>query len=52
VLRRLQLARQELEQAKLAARQEVAEIERIRDDLAQKRKEIESKHQRTRALLN
>jgi len=51
VLRRPQPARQELEQAKLTARQEVAEIERIRDDLAE-RKKIECKLQRTSALLN
>jgi peptidoglycan DL-endopeptidase CwlO len=51
-LRRLQLAKQELEQTKQAARQEVVEIEKIRADLAEKTKEIEARLRQTTALLN
>ena len=51
-LRRLQLAKQELEQTKLTARQKLTEIDKVRDDLKAKEAEVRKKLQRANALLS
>jgi peptidoglycan DL-endopeptidase CwlO len=49
-LRRLRLAKQQLDQTKLTARQKLTEIDKVRDDL--KAKEVRKKLQRANALLS
>jgi peptidoglycan DL-endopeptidase CwlO len=51
-LRRLRLAKQQLEQTKLTARQKLAEIDKVRDDLKAKEAEVRKKLQRANALLS
>jgi cell wall-associated NlpC family hydrolase len=51
-LRRLQLAKQQVEQTKLTARQKLAEIDKVRDDLKAKEAEVRKKLQRANALLS
>jgi len=51
-LRRLQLAKQELEQTKLTARQKLVEIDKVRDDLKAKEADVRKKLQRANALLS
>jgi cell wall-associated NlpC family hydrolase len=51
-LRRLRIAKQQLEQTKLTARQKLAEIDKVRDDLKAKEAEVRRKLQRANALLS
>ena len=51
-LRRLRLAKQQLEQTKLTARQKLLEIDKVRDDLKAKEAEVRKKLQRANALLS
>jgi len=51
-LRRLRLAKQQLDQTKLTARQKLTEIDKVRDDLKAKEAEVRKKLQRANALLS
>jgi peptidoglycan DL-endopeptidase CwlO len=51
-LQRLRLAKQDLEQTKLEARQKLAEIDQVRDDLKAKESEVREKLRRANALLS
>ena len=51
-LRRLRLAKQQLDQTKLTARQKLIEIDKVRDDLKAKEAEVRKKLQRANALLS